>query len=580
MKISQRSYTGIAKQNIKQQNLKKQNGTKQTLNKNNEAANKSNFKGGISDGAFNLLDGMFRVLEINPMVQVSVVDTVATNIPRTVVDLKTGLAAALETCRREFSGLFVNCLMPSGIVFGVASLLPKEKNLKGTKIFNSWATEDTIEKLKTVYNKAQESSATDKTREYVEKAIGSLKGLNGKNWEAYANHAENPVYKDAVNDIVKAISTKKEKTSLLTRIKNKLQNAEKVETRDSLIKSAREKLAGLTKAETTLKFGDKPQANLSNTLRDIVDMGTRFNDVKAKTANSADVPKAINNYCKNLTKFVKQKSFIGMGIVIAIAISVQKINRAITRKQFNAEGAPIYKDFGKKDTTQKMDEKQKKKFKAKKILSAASMFGIAALSMMKKPSSAMFQFSGKFPTVDQCRWIASSTIASRMWGAEDENELRETTVRDIASFAGLYVLGDYVNKGVASAIEAVTNSKLYQKTGKKPVELLNRNIQNSDKAQKGISKVAKNFFDWMKNTELKSALEVNDVRTRNLRNLCKLADIGFSIIMLGILLPKYNRSVTEKKVAAAKAAEEQRNKNMFEFYQKQMPSIFNTIVAK
>ena len=29
----------------------------------------------------------------------------------------------------------------------------------------------------------------------------------------------------------------------------------------------------------------------------------------------------------------------------------------ITRKQFNAEGAPIYKDFGKKDTTQKMDEK-------------------------------------------------------------------------------------------------------------------------------------------------------------------------------------------------------------------------------
>ncbi len=562
MKISQRSYTGITKQNIKQQNLKQQNGTKQTLNKNNGVANKSNFKGGISDGAFNLLDGMFRVLEINPMVQVSVVDTVATNIPRTVVDLKTGLAAALETCRREFSGLFVNCLMPSGIVFGVASLLPKAENLKGTKIFNSWATEDSIEKLKTVYNKAQESSATDKTKEYVEKAIGSLKGLNGKNWEAYANHAQNPVYKDAVNDIVQAMSTTVKKD------------------RKSFINSAREKLAGLTKAETTLKFGDKPQANLSNTLRDIVDMGARFNDVKAKTANSADVPKAINNYCKNLTKFVKQKSFIGMGIVIAIAISVQKINRAITRKQFNAEGAPIYKDFGKKDTTQKMDEKQKKKFKAKKIISAASMFGIAALSMMKKPSSAMFQFSGKFPTVDQCRWIASSTIASRMWGAEDENELRETTVRDIASFAGLYVLGDYVNKGVASAIEAVTNSKLYQKTGKKPVELLNRNIQNSDKAQKGISKVAKNFFDWMKNTELKSALEVKDVRTRNLRNLCKLADIGFSIVMLGILLPKYNRSVTEKKVAVAKAAEEQRNKNMLELSKKEMPSIFNAIMTK
>lgn len=562
MKIPQYGYTDISKQNIKQQNRKQQNGMQWVLNKNNGAGNKSNFKGGISEGAFNVLDGMFRVLEINPMVQVAVVDTVATNVPRTVVDLKTGLAAALETCRREFSGLFVNCLMPSWIVLGVASLLPKAENLKGTKIFNSWATEDTIEKLKTVYNQAQESSATDKTREYVEKAIGSLKGLNGKNWVSYANHAENPVYKDAVNDIVNAISKTGKKD------------------RDPLIKSAREKLAGLTKAETTLKFGDKPQAGLSETLRDIIDMGARFNDVKAKTANSADVPNAINNYSKNLTKFVKQKSFIGLGIVIAIAVSVQKINRAITRKQFNAEGAPIYKDFGKKDTTQKMDEQQKKKFKAKKLISAASMFGIAGLSMMKKPSSAMFQFSGEFPTVDQCRWIASSTIASRMLGAEDENELRETTVRDIASFAGLYVLGDYVNKGVASVIEAVTNSKLYKKTGKEPVELLNRNIKNSAKAQKGIAKVAKNFFDWMKNTELKSALEVKDVRTRNLRNLCKLADIGFSIVMLGILLPKYNRSVTEKKVAAAKAAEEQKNKNMFALSQKEMPSIFSTIMTK
>lgn len=562
MKISQYGYTDISKQNIKQQNRKQQNGMQRVLNKNNGAGNKSNFKGGISEGAFNVLDGMFRVLEINPMVQVAVVDTVATNVPRTVVDLKTGLAAALETCRREFSGLFVNCLMPSWIVLGVASLLPKAENLKGTKIFNSWATEDTIEKLKTVYNQAQESSATDKTREYVEKAIGSLKGLNGKNWVSYANHAENPVYKDAVNDIVNAISKTGKKD------------------RDPLIKSAREKLAGLTKAETTLKFGDKPQAGLSETLRDIIDMGARFNDVKAKTANSADVPNAINNYSKNLTKFVKQKSFIGLGIVIAIAVSVQKINRAITRKQFNAEGAPIYKDFGKKDTTQKMDEQQKKKFKAKKLISAASMFGIAGLSMMKKPSSAMFQFAGEFPTVDQCRWIASSTIASRMLGAEDENELRETTVRDIASFAGLYVLGDYVNKGVASVIEAVTNSKLYKKTGKEPVELLNRNIKNSAKAQKGIAKVAKNFFDWMKNTELKSALEVKDVRTRNLRNLCKLADIGFSIVMLGILLPKYNRSVTEKKVAAAKVAEEQKNKNMFALSQKEMPSIFSTIMTK
>ena len=145
---------------------------------------------------------------------------------------------------------------------------------------------------------------------------------------------------------------------------------------------------------------------------------------------------------------------MGLGLVIAIAVSIQSINRAITRKQFKAEGAPIYKDFGKKDTTQKMDENQKKKFFAKKLASAAGMYGLAAASMMKKPSVGMFQFTGIFPTLDQCRWIASSTFASRMLAAEDENELRETTVRDIASFAGLYFLGDYVKKSAASAIEA------------------------------------------------------------------------------------------------------------------------------
>ena len=68
-----------------------------------------NFKGGVVDTAFNVLDKGFAILDKNPMIQVSFVDTVATNIPRTLVDLKTGLAAALETCRREFSGLFVNC---------------------------------------------------------------------------------------------------------------------------------------------------------------------------------------------------------------------------------------------------------------------------------------------------------------------------------------------------------------------------------------------------------------------------------------------------------------------------------------
>lgn len=549
--------------------------------------NTQSFNGGFADAAFNMLDKGFSVLDKNAMIQVSFVDTVSTNIPRTIVDLKTGLAAALETFRREFSGLFVNCLMPGLVVKGLAKALPKSQELKGTDVVGSWANGDSIEKLKGVFKQAQESGAKDKTRAYVEKAIGSLEGLDGRNWIKYADHATNPIYQEAVTDITKAITSN---------------GSEK----KSLLKNAQTKLAGLTKAESILRFDGKAQANLEETLRDVADMGSKFNTVKQKTLSTigataddiatpevkSKVSGAIDKYGNSLKNFVNKKSLIGLGLVIAIAVSVQSINRAITRKQFDAEGAPIYKDFGKKDTTQKMDEEQKKKFFGKKLLSAAGMYGLAALSMMKKPSLGMFQFSGIFPTMDQCRWIASSTFASRMLAAEDENELRETTVRDLASFAGLYFLGDYVKKGVASGIEALSKTEQGAKLFGKNVVLLNRKkdvakpvIEQGasiiQKAGKQVGYRAKQLGNWIKNTELKTAAEVSSTKVRNLRNICRVADIAFSVVMLGILLPKYNRSVTEKKVAAAKKQEEMQKRAMLDFsaiQQKNTPEIFKNLI--
>ena len=570
--------------NVQRQSLNRLNTLNTAKNGNAKRENlNKNFKGGVSDAAFNLLDKGFRVLDKNAMIQVSFVDTVSTNIPRTLVDLKTGLAAALETCRREFSGLFVNCLMPGLVVKGIAEVLPKSKELKGTGVVNSWANGDSINKLQGVYTQAQESGVADTTREYVSKAIGSLSGLDGKKWKNFADNASNPLYQDAITNITDAISAKGK-------------------DRKNLLKQAQSKLVGLTKTESILKFNGTPQSNLEETLRDITDLGSKFNTVKNNTVSSlgeaastmpkeevnAKLAESINKYGNSLKKFVNKKSLIGLGLVIAIAVSIQKINRAITRKQFNAEGAPIYKDFGKKDTTPKMDEKQKKTFGFKKALVAAGMYGVAALSMMKKPSLGMFQFSGIFPTLDQCRWIASSTFASRMLAAEDENELRETTVRDVASFAGLYFLGDYVKKGVASGIEALSKTKQGAKLVGENVVLLNRKKeiakpvleQGASIGKKALTQVgyrAKQFGNWIKNTDLKTACEVANIKTRNLRNICRVADIAFSVIALGVVLPKYNRAVTEKKVAKAKQLEEMQKQSAMN-YKKNVPEIFKGLL--
>ena len=226
-------------------------------------------------------------------------------------------------------------------------------------------------------------------------------------------------------------------------------------------------------------------------------------------------------------------------------MSVQSINRAITRHKYKQKGAPIYKDFEKGNTHKEMNAKEKANFFSQKIACAASMVSIALLSMMKKPSMQMFQFKGMFPTVDQCRWIATSTFVSRMFASEDPNELRESTVRDIASFSGLYFLGDYAAKAAASIIEKI----------KPDVKLLNRTGKSN--AQ---SPILNRIGDWIKNTYVKSFDEVLP-KDKNMRSICELASLGFSIISLGILLPAYNRQVTEKKVAQAKQKELQQTKN-------------------
>ncbi len=550
--------TGI--QNNNTLNLRTQ---KKNINKGN---NTQSFKSGLGEGVFNLIDKAFSVLDKNAMIQVSFVDTVSTNIPRTLVDLKTGLAAAFETCRREFSGLFVNCLMPGLVVKAIAEILPKGEILKDTKVVSSWANGSIIDKLQNVYTEAKASGMEDVTKEYVTRALSSLEGLEGKTWVKYADKAQAPEFKEAVENITKAITSKgKEKKVLL--------------------ENARKKLVGLTKAENILKFNNSAQSNLTETLRDITDLGSKFNIVSEKGIS-------IDKYSSALKNFVNKKSLIGLALVIGIAVSVQTINRAITRKQFKAAGAPIYKDFGKKDTTQKMDDKEKKKFKIKKLVSAGGMYGLAALSMMKKPTLGMFQFSNIFPTMDQCRWIAASTFASRMLGAEDENELRETTVRDLASFSGLYFLGDYVKKGAASLIETFSKTKKGADLLGGEVVLLNRRkeiakpiletgVSVSKKITSNLSYRLKQIGNWIKNTDLKTAGEVSSIKVRNLRNICRIADIAFSIIMLGVLLPKYNRSVTEKKVAEAKKREEmqrQINANYSNAFKKNAPAVFKELM--
>ena len=105
----------------------------------------------------------------------------------------------------------------------------------------------------------------------------------------------------------------------------------------------------------------------------------------------------------------------------------------------------------------------------------------------------MLEFKGIFPTMDQARIISTTTFASRMGAAQDKNDLREATLRDITTFSALYFLGDYVAKGMATVMQKVTKQTLLNDL--KPLE-------------DGEKNVFKKIAHWTKNTALKSSEEL------------------------------------------------------------------------
>ncbi len=490
--------------------------------------NNQNFKGSFLDAATKGL----QMCDKYPMIGVALTDSVATDVPRTIFDLvKTGVPAAMETARREFSGLFVNCLMPSFIVLGAAKFLNKGtmgKEFSDINLSNSWANGESINKFVETFKNSMDVTSKTTTQSEIKTFFNNIfTGLNGRDGDKWVEFSS-ALGKDKLEEVSELLTKAVfDNSGDKKALKNTLAQV------SSLITDTTHAGEILTYDINAKGFG----SNLSELLRDSVDIAKKFTQESVR--NNLDL------FGKKATKLVNAKSILGLAIIVPIAMSVQSINRAITRHKYKQKGAPIYKDFEKGNTHKEMNAKEKANFFSQKIACAASMVSIALLSMMKKPSMQMFQFKGMFPTVDQCRWIATSTFVSRMFASEDPNELRESTVRDIASFSGLYFLGDYAAKAAASIIEKI----------KPDVKLLNRTGKSN--AQ---SPILNRIGDWIKNAYVKSFDEVLP-KDKNMRSICELASLGFSIISLGILLPAYNRQVTEKKVAQAKQKELQQTKN-------------------
>lgn len=463
-----------------------------------------------------------------PMVNVTVIDMLSAILPRTIVESMTNWFAGFEAFRRESSGLVVNCLIPSLITLGIAKCMNPAMMPKGVNMSRCWADSSLIDKASEYYKSA---GSDDKVKESLKNILGNIQGYEGKNFVKF-NEALTPEEIEKYSKKLAELSRSGDADKAIRKEIKKLTNeiVEKIHVAENI------KIVDGNKTVNA--------ASVNSMLEDSVKYFKEFQKSGI----------GIEEFAKKSKKLVKSKSLAGLAVILPLAASMQYINRWITGKISGVKGAPIYDDFGKGKDNIEETSKAKEGLLKQKLISISSMIGVSLLSMMKRPSMNMLEFKGMFPTMDQARVISTTTFASRMAAADDKNELAESTVRDIATFSGLYFLGDYAAKAAATGIQKNTGITLL----------------NDTKPLKGDENVFKKAWHWVKDVNIKSSEEVvsktqqslNGAKpteaqakiiekelkhAKNLRSACQVTNLGVSLALLGIIVPLYTRHKTKKK---------------------------------
>lgn len=470
------------------------------------------------DGVLTAATSAIQLCEVNPMVNVSVLDLSTAIIPRTIVESETNPYAGFEAFRRESSGLVINCLIPGFIVAGIAKIIGSSAMGGKTGMSNCWADKSTIDMV-TKYWNATKGDNKKRVEDTIRNILNDTKGIDGKEEKAFAGMDFENSIKTISKSVFETVKKDDFKDAYMAIVK-KTNAAENIK-----IYSPKElENAGTDK----LKIAEVDKY-FSQSLKDVIDNTPKILKelIAGKTPN-------VEEFAKRAKSLVTAKSLLGLGVIIPLALSAQPINRWITEKTSGKKGAPIYKDFS-QSQNKELSSQEKIALNSQKLISVSAMIGVAALSIMKKPSEmlkSLAQFKGIFPSMDQARLISTATFASRMMASEDKNDLREATVRDIATFSAFYFLGDYVAKGIASAI---------QKFGK--IELI-----NVKKALKPDANLLDKIKHWTKDTALKSSDElIGNVKGQQMRAVCQIGNIAFSLVALGLLIPKINRKKTDQE---------------------------------
>lgn len=543
----------------------------QTENYKQSSINPSS-KGGV--------DTFFRYLATNQAVGANVVDVAFMVVPRTGSDMiRRGPIAGAETCRREASGTANHTLVGIyGIGAGVlAAFIMGIDRTYGTNSNQIMAAPETIKIL--AENKSVQLKDNKHQADYLRETLKNVKAFNPTaakaDKEGFVKLSDQTI-EEIVKILDNAISDKDLDYKKWSNIKTN-------NSLDVVVNKITADTGAQTKyiLESSLNEGNDAKKKISETnlktlLEDIYKVSEAFNKEKVKSEFEAQIKSGkgieANKYLNKLFKFKRIKSIAGFAIAAGIGMSIQPLNMYLTKKKTGQDGFVGVEGRSKDDSTG---------FKVLKAASAAAFFAMVLGTLGTGPKGFMdkMEFKGFWPTISQLKGVYGLTIISRLLAARDKDELREASMKDTLGFLSWLVLGDFVNKMTAEALDKKLDKTVMNRTEEVKQKgfwsrVFKSQLKNRDEilietlAENGIETVKKdgNKTKAMKYSEMKKCIEtlpeeVKKLTKKRIRvlNLAQLSGYLFSGLVLGLGIPNLNIYITNKldRQRKAKAAIEE-----------------------
>ena len=513
--------------NIKQLQPRNNNGFTVKQN-NNISQSNPNFTGGA--------DLFLRFLDTNQAWGANAVDLCCMVLPRTLTDFSRGADAGIETARREGMGTANHSLVGAygtlaGLLLatGINSMYKLNKNdVKANSIF---ADAETLDLQGKIWNDNLKSNSQNPLSDYLKETFRSYETLSPTEDGKWVR------LKDA--DVEKAASILE---------KEILADANKMDK--TKFNTAKNILISSTGAENNFRIiakeGEKTHSSrytadyiIENTYK----LGKVFTKDKVKEAfiNAANISE--NAFIKALKSMNVKRSLLGIGIASLVGVSAQPLNMYLTKKKTGKSG---FVGGGAEDNSTG--------FKIRKSLVAA-IFGGGVLATIGKPKELIknLQFKGFTPTIKQFKFIYGITIMSRFLSSRNDNELRESTIKDTLGFASWLILGNFVQKLVAQSMD----KSLIKRDGKGTMNWIKNSVLKTRDEVLHSALGDKVFKDGkaLSFNEMLRELPKNSAARKQLRvlSIAQLAGYAYSALALGFGIPRLNIFITNKIEAAKKA---------------------------